>query len=41
VQYAYKVPGGGEHHWGFRTEEPVVDASGVTWYRKANAGGEC
>lgn len=41
VQYGYKLPSGAEHHGGFKTEEPVVDARGVTHYIKGNALGGC
>jgi hypothetical protein len=41
VQYEYKLPSGAGHHGGFKTEEPVVDASGVTYYAKSNALGGC
>jgi hypothetical protein len=45
VEYGYKVDsgGGGERRGGFRTEEPVVDVDGVSYYTKVevDAGGGC
>jgi hypothetical protein len=45
VEYGYKLSNGGGGEWrgGFRTEEPVVDADGVSYYTKVEvvAGGGC
>jgi hypothetical protein len=41
VGYGFKVEGGGERRGGFGIGEPVVDAKGITWYRKVGAGGGC
>jgi len=45
AEYGYKLSsgsgGGGERRGGFRTEEPVVDVDGVSYYTKVGAGGGC